>query len=101
MDRYDNRIANLLLNNICQDYFTRSEPNEFYLDVLEEEFQYLIRLLPEVETVLIDLFCVENFEGATGFTLFYVLEKRGAQNFVILRRHLDGTEAVSVAEYFP
>jgi formate hydrogenlyase subunit 5 len=101
MDRYDNRIANLLLNNICQDYFTRAEPNEFYLDVLEEEFQYLIRLLPEVETVLIDLFCVENFEGTSGFTLFYVLEKRSAQNFVILRRHLDGIEAVSVAEYFP
>ncbi len=101
MDRYDNRIANLLLNNICQDYFTRAAPNEVYLAVSEDEFQYLIRLLPEVETVLISLFCVENFESATGFTLFYVLEKRGAQNFVILQRHLTGTETSSIADYFP
>jgi formate hydrogenlyase subunit 5 len=101
MDRYNNRIANLLFNNICQDYFTRAEPNEVYLDVSEDEFQYLIRLLPEVETVLIGLFCVENFEGTAGFTLFYVLEKRGAQNFVILRRTLEGNQAASIAEYFP
>ena len=79
----------------------RATPNEVYLAVSEDEFQYLIRLLPEVETVLISLFCVENFEGATGFTLFSVLEKRGAQNFVILQRRLEGTETSSIAEYFP
>ncbi len=101
MDRYDNRIANLLLNNINQDYFTRAAPNEVYLAVSEDEFQYLVRLLPEVETVLIGLFCVENFEGAAGFTLLYVLEKRGARNFVILQRHLETAETTSIAEYFP
>jgi formate hydrogenlyase subunit 5 len=101
MDRYNDKIANLLLNNICQDYFTRAAQNEVYLNVSEDEFQYLMRLLPEVDTVLISLFCVENFENAAGFTLFYVIEKRGAQNFVILKRKLEGNVASSASEYFP
>ncbi len=101
MDNEKKIPANLLLNKICQDYFTRAEPNEFYLPVSEEAFAELIPQLPKFETLLISLFCVENFAGSTGFTLFYVLEKRRAQNFVILLRRLNGNEASSIAEYFP
>ena len=101
MDNDSLKTANLLLNKICQAYFTRQAANEVYLPVSESDFRELVPLLPEIEVILISLFCVENFEGSAGFTLFYVLEKRRERNIVILQRHLDGTEAVSVAEYLP
>ena len=101
MDNDNKKTANILLNKICQDYFSRSTTDEVYLSVSEADLRELVPLLPEVEVALISLFCVENFEGSAGFTLFYVLEKRGGRNIVILQRHLNGTEATSVAEYLP
>jgi formate hydrogenlyase subunit 5 len=101
MDNNIKKSANMLLNKICQEYFTSNTPDEVYLTISEEDFANLIPLLPEMEIVLIGLFCVENFEREGGFTLLYVLEKRGAQNFVILRRLLKGNQATSISEHFP
>ena len=101
MDNDNKKKANVLLNKICQDFYATSPTNEIYLPVSEGEFRELVPLFPEVEVVLISLFCVEKFEGSDGFTLFYVLEKRGARNIVNLMRQLEGKTAFSVAEYLP
>jgi len=94
-------IDNLLLNKLCQDYFSLKSTQEIYVPVSAEDFNQLVPLLPGMDMVLIGLFCVENFEDAEGFTLFYIFERRGYRNIVLLQRHLQGQEASSIAGYFP
>ena len=101
MSKQFDGTANLWLNKINQEYFSNQFTGDQYICLPEEDFNQLIPLLPDIDIVLIDLFCVENFKEISGFTLLYVLEKRGARNIVILQRALPGSESASIAEYFP
>jgi formate hydrogenlyase subunit 5 len=93
--------ANLWLNKINQEYFSDQSIGDTYIPIPYADFKQIIPFLPELDIVLIGLFCVENFEQHSGFTLFYVFEKRGSRNLVILQRALPGAESESIAEYFP
>jgi formate hydrogenlyase subunit 5 len=93
--------ANLWLNKVNQEYFSNQLKGDQYICLPEDDFKQLMPLLPDLEIVLIGLFCVENFNEVSGFSLLYVFEKRGARNLVILQRALPGTESDSIAEYFP
>jgi formate hydrogenlyase subunit 5 len=101
MIELSNRVDNLLLNRLYQNYFKQGIIKEEYVPVSEEDFCKLIPILPDADIVLISLFCVENFNGISGFTLFYAFEKRGSSNIVLLLRHLPNKESTSIAEYFP
>jgi formate hydrogenlyase subunit 5 len=92
---------NLLLNKICLEYFSSQSNKDVYVPVSDADFERLVPFLPDMEIILIDLFCVENFEKVPGFTLFYVLEKRGSRNLVYLQRHLQNQETTSVAVDLP
>jgi formate hydrogenlyase subunit 5 len=92
---------NTLFAKLCRDYFSAETARETYLPVSEEEFRDLVPLLPGAGVLLIGLFAVENFAGKSGFTLFYVLEKRGSRNIVVLQLSLPNSLATSIAEYFP
>ena len=74
---------------------------EIYISVTGDEFTRIIATLSGNGVVLIGLFCVENFAGHAGFTLFYVIEKRGSPNIVILLQHLKTNEENSIAAQFP
>jgi formate hydrogenlyase subunit 5 len=91
---------NKLLNKICQESFTQGS-GDVYLPLSENDFNQVVPQLPDMGIVLIGLFGVQNFERNPGFTLFYVLEKRGSPKLVILERHLAGTETPSVVRHFP
>lgn len=80
--------------------FSWSENRETYILVSAADFDSIIAALSGKDVVLISLFAAENFDGHKGFTLFYVLEKRGCSNIVILKRPLVGKEATSVARDF-
>jgi len=90
-----------LLNTLNNEYFNKETEKEIYLPLSEDDFMQIVPGLLNDNIVLIGLFCAENFEGHTGFTLFYVLEKRGARNIVIIERNLDGNRTASVAEHLP
>jgi formate hydrogenlyase subunit 5 len=77
------------------------EEQEVYVLVPENYFGDVIANLVEQDVVLIALFCAEDFGGHSGFTLFYVLEKRGCRKIVVLQLQLKGDEANSIATIFP
>jgi len=83
------------------DCFSPAHDGEIYISVTEADFEAVIGTLAQKDIVLISLFCAENFEQHTGFTMFYVFEKRGCRSIVILTRQLAGNTASSVAETFP
>lgn len=93
--------GNLWLNRIFQEYFADQFPGDKYLPMADADFKQVIPSMAELDIVLIGLFCVENFEENSGFSLFYVFEKKGSRNLVILQRALPGTESESIAGYFP
>jgi Ni,Fe-hydrogenase III large subunit/Ni,Fe-hydrogenase III component G len=72
-----------------------------YLPVSETDCYDTLAGLAGKDVVLIDLFCVENFTGSRGYTLFYVLEKRDRHPLVVLQYHLNSSAARSVARLFP
>jgi len=74
---------------------------EIYLPVAGDQFVEVMTELSGKDIVLIGLFAVENFTGRTGFTLFYVLEKRGCSNIIVLQCDIDGNETASVTRLFP
>ncbi len=94
------QIDQNLLNRI-NEYFASDSARETYLSVSQDDLIGLLPALVERGVVLIDLFCVENFENKSGFNLFYVLEKRGCTTPAILRMPVQGDTASSIAEYFP
>jgi formate hydrogenlyase subunit 5 len=96
-----NNHPNLLLNKLCQEYFDSESEDTIYLPVSEDDLLQLAPLLYEVDIVLIDLFCVEDFTDIKGFCLFYVLEKRNSRTIVVLQRRLASRESPSVAEFLP
>ena len=68
-----------------------------YVWIDESAFEDAMLYLSAQKFVLIGLFCVEGFSG-TGFTLFYIFEKKG--DILILMRNTAGT-ATSIAATFP
>jgi formate hydrogenlyase subunit 5 len=92
---------NKLLYRICQESFAQGSGKEVYLTLNEAEFNLIMPQLPDMDIILIGLFAVQNFMEQVAFTLFYVLEKRGSQNLVILQRHLVKAESSSVSKFFP
>ncbi len=67
----------------------------------DEEFVKDLTGLAARGAVLIGLFCVQDFENHQGFSLHYVLEKRGSPNVVVLRRPLSSGKTCSVARVYP
>ncbi len=80
--------------------FIEAKDRETYVPVTEAELSSTITALAGRDIVLIGLFAAENFDGHSGFTLFYVFEKRGGNNIVILRLSLSSNEAPSIAKEF-
>jgi Ni,Fe-hydrogenase III large subunit/Ni,Fe-hydrogenase III component G len=74
---------------------------EIYISLPEEAFTSSLANIAGKDIVLIGLFCVQNFNGHTGFTLLYVLEKRNCSRIVIIERHLYEPYTSSVATIFP
>jgi len=74
---------------------------EVYISVPEEVFSATMANIAGKDIVLIGLFCLQNFNGHTGFTLLYVLEKRNYSRIVIIERPLRESYAGSVAAFFP
>jgi formate hydrogenlyase subunit 5 len=98
MEQTGNRRRSTL--KLVQDAFSESNNREVYLPVAEFDFDNVITALAGRDIVLIALFAAENIDGHNGFTLFYVLEKRGSSNIVILKLALSGKEAISIAGDF-
>jgi len=73
---------------------------EIYISVPEEVFNSSLAHIAGKDVVLIGLFCLQNFNGHTGFTLLYVLEKRSYSRIVIVERHLHEPYAASIAAFF-
>ena len=92
---------NKLLFKICQESFSQGSGKDVYLPLSESDFNQVMPQLPDMDIVLIGLFAVQNFLNKSGFTILYVLEKRGSRNLVILQRHLVQSETASVAHIFP
>jgi formate hydrogenlyase subunit 5 len=89
------------ITRICQALFDGKTGKEAYLPVSENELFTLVHQLNKKEIGLISLFCAENFKGAPGFTLFYVLEKKACPNIVLLQHNLKNMEFTSVVRQFP
>lgn len=97
----------------------RGVSGEYYVsfDGLDDNaFKKAVCALDEREFALISLFCCQNFEKASGLTLFYVFEKRGCESesdILVLHRRIGysglgsgsgGSKkpcAQSIAEIFP
>jgi len=74
---------------------------ESYISIPEEVFNSTMENISGKDIILIGLFCLQNFDGHTGFTLLYVLEKRNCSRIVIIERHLHEPYAGSAAALFP
>jgi len=83
-----------------QATFVKGKNNELYLPISPMEIQKVIALLSEAKFELASLFCAQNFQ-TEGFTLFYIFEKAGIPEVLILLVALDGKEADSIARTYP
>lgn len=81
-------------------YFNRGSNTHHYIAVDEAQFHSAIAALSGDDVRLINLFCAENFRDHRGFALFYVFEKSGSSNILVLERHLAGAKASSIAGIF-
>jgi formate hydrogenlyase subunit 5 len=86
---------------LCLSHFEGKDGKEAYLPVSEKELADLFHQLDKKEIRLISIFGAENFNGAPGITLFYVLEKQGSPNIVLLQHRLEGQEIGSMVSRFP
>jgi Ni,Fe-hydrogenase III large subunit/Ni,Fe-hydrogenase III component G len=86
---------------ICLSLFEDKTKKEAYLPVSEKELTDLFHQLDKKEIGLISLFGAENFNGAPGLTLFYVLEKKDSPNIVLLEHKLASGEIASLVSRFP
>lgn len=73
--------------------------NELYFSTTLSQLENTIPLLSENQFELVSLFCAENFD-VKGFTLFYVFEKTGIPQPIVIQIYLPGTEAVSIAKTY-
>ena len=78
----------------------RGKNNEFYIPLGEKEFLKTVPVLSERGFVLINLFCVQDFEESSGFTLFYVFRLSGSTDVFAFMRHVK-METTSIATIFP
>jgi Ni,Fe-hydrogenase III large subunit/Ni,Fe-hydrogenase III component G len=74
--------------------------NELYVSISAQELQKAIPFLSSNGFELASLFCVQDFNGL-GFTLFYVFEKVGFKQVLVIQTDLGGNEAVSIAKTYP
>ena len=74
--------------------------SELHLKIDKNEVQKAINCLCENSFEIVVLFCAENFLEP-GFTLFYVFEKDGYDEILVLQYLLEGKNAVSIAKVFP
>ncbi len=74
--------------------------NELYLPTELAKLKNVIKQLSENAFELITLFCVQNFKGTEGFTLFYAFEKPGFQEIPILTVHLESNNVQSIAKIY-
>ena len=72
-----------------------------YISLPEEAFIDTFESISGKDIVLIGLFCLQNFDGHTGFTLLYVLEKKTCSRIIVIERHLNEPYAGSIAALFP
>jgi formate hydrogenlyase subunit 5 len=75
--------------------------NELYVSITREDLQRAIPFLSSNSFELVSLFCAENFDDSGGFTLFYVFEKVGFQQPLVIQVDLSGIEGVSIAKTYP
>lgn len=75
--------------------------NELYISITREELQKAIPFLSSNSFELVSLFCAENLGNSGGFTLYYVFEKAGFQQPLIIQIDLSGFEGVSIAKTYP
>ncbi len=73
--------------------------SELYLRVHKNEIQKAVNCLHENCFELVALFCAENFLDQ-GFTLFYVFEKDGYNEILVLQSLLESKNSVSIATVF-
>lgn len=78
----------------------RGKNNEFYIPLAEEEFLKTVPALSEKGFILISLFCVQDFEGKPGFTLFYIFRMNSSTDVFAFMRHVR-KETTSIATVFP
>ena len=75
--------------------------NEFYFSFADNDFEKGMKKIAEKGLTCINLFCVENFAGKDGFTLFYVFEQKGNTRFSVVELKLAQNKALSLATLFP
>jgi Ni,Fe-hydrogenase III large subunit/Ni,Fe-hydrogenase III component G len=75
--------------------------SEFYLAIDEAGLQRSIEVMAENYFELASLFCVQNFLGTNGFTLFYAFERSDFKEILFLQTTLGGDQAVSIAKTYP
>ncbi|MBI2548031.1 NADH-quinone oxidoreductase subunit C [Candidatus Woesearchaeota archaeon] len=77
------------------------QDQELHVSVPDEQFMAVVEALSHDGFELSSLFAVEGFGHTKGFTLFYVLEKKKHQPWLILERSITGTTTSSIAKFFP
>jgi formate hydrogenlyase subunit 5 len=74
---------------------------ELYVPMAEDGFKDAVQRLSGSRFILANLFCSEGFSGHRGFTLFYVFERRGHHEWLILQLPLAGPTAASIEDIYP
>ena len=78
----------------------RKSADESYLVVDVAQLPAVIALMAEEQAALIGLFAAEGFDNAGRFTLFYIFEKRGCPDIVVVQHTPAGNRVTSIAEIF-
>jgi formate hydrogenlyase subunit 5 len=90
-----------ILGLFDQSWINNRDHYEIDFTLPDNDFNRIIKEISGNDTVLIGLFCVQDFEGHSGFTLLYVFEKRTMHNLVIIKRRLKTNQTSSIATIFP
>ncbi|NLE04832.1 MAG: hydrogenase large subunit, partial [Crenarchaeota archaeon] len=72
---------------------------ELYLEFDEKDLSGIIKNLSKNSFELLSLFCVENFTEE-GFTLFYIFEKTGCEQPLVLNCKINDNQATSIAKTY-
>ncbi len=86
---------------LTEEEITKGHGGEIYIDYSDADFKSYISKLKEKSFVLTSLFCTENFMDYTGFTLFYVFEKKERINFLVIKRKIKENKTSSISDVFP
>lgn len=99
MNELKQKLQELL--NLPKERFKENQNQELFLSVSNEEFSKATSLLFTEDFTLVCLFAVENSDGHKEITLFYVFEKPGYQDFLILKNDFLREKTTSIAAKFP